>query len=273
MGFGGRVEGRWRNSSGMTVDKLHAGSHVRSVSRTTGIMAQMLLAHAFVVGLHTSIRMPRAPAMALASAEVEPMLSGLNGKALLVELEDVPSKAEVRAVVPDHCYTRQTGRSLGYLAQSLTGTTICTLLGLAALPLNLGLPFWFAYAAVTGTVAMGCWVLAHECGHGAFSDNRRLQDVVGFFLHSALLVPYFSWQREPLQDAPRQTESLRLVDVGTCTLTRVSRPSRALFIRFALGASRAHEPHLRGRDPRAHCGRWRAGPDVDWRRGPDGTQI
>ena len=42
---------------------------------------------------------------------------------------------------------------------------------------------------------MGLWVLAHECGHGAFSDNRRLQDAVGYVLHSALLVPYFSWQR------------------------------------------------------------------------------
>jgi len=24
---------------------------------------------------------------------------------------------------------------------------------------------------VTGTVAMGLWVLAHECGHGAFSKK------------------------------------------------------------------------------------------------------
>ena len=37
------------------------------------------------------------------------------------------------------------------------------------------LPLWLGYAAVTGTVAMGLWVLAHECGHGAFSDNRLLQ--------------------------------------------------------------------------------------------------
>ena len=29
----------------------------------------------------------------------------------------------------------------------------------------------------------------------AFSDNRLLQDTVGYVLHSALLVPYFSWQR------------------------------------------------------------------------------
>jgi len=57
------------------------------------------------------------------------------------------------------------------------------------------LPFWTAYSAVTGTVAMGLWVLAHECGHGAFSKNKTIQDTVGYVLHSLLLVPYYSWQR------------------------------------------------------------------------------
>lgn len=32
---------------------------------------------------------------------------------------------------------------------------------------------------VTGTVATGCWVIGHECGHNAFSDNTFLQDTVG----------------------------------------------------------------------------------------------
>ena len=40
----------------------------------------------------------------------------------------------------------------------------------------------------------GLWVIAHECGHGAFSDSLLLNDIVGFILHAALLVPYFAWQ-------------------------------------------------------------------------------
>jgi hypothetical protein len=24
-----------------------------------------------------------------------------------------------------------------------------------------------------------CWKAAHECGHGAFSDNKTIQDTVG----------------------------------------------------------------------------------------------
>lgn len=56
-------------------------------------------------------------------------------------------------------------------------------------------PLWFLYAIVTGTVAMGLWVIAHECGHNAFHPNRKLESSIGFALHSLLLVPYFSWAR------------------------------------------------------------------------------
>ncbi|KAK9390075.1 hypothetical protein V1515DRAFT_584174 [Lipomyces mesembrius] len=38
------------------------------------------------------------------------------------------------------------------------------------------------------------WVLAHECGHGAFFPFKLANDVVGWFLHSALFVPYHSWR-------------------------------------------------------------------------------
>jgi len=50
------------------------------------------------------------------------------------------------------------------------------------------------YSVVMGTVAMGLWVIGHECGHGSFAKSRTANDMVGFVLHSLLLVPYFSWQ-------------------------------------------------------------------------------
>ena len=40
----------------------------------------------------------------------------------------------------------------------------------------LAVPFWALYAVVTGTVGMGNWVLAHECGHGAFSKNKKVRE-------------------------------------------------------------------------------------------------
>jgi fatty acid desaturase len=103
-------------------------------------------------------------------------------------------------VIPEDCFVPETARSLGYLAVSTVGTVICTAIGVSMLgllnPANpLTWPIWAAYSAVTGTVAMGLWVLAHECGHGAFSKNKALQDAVGYAIHSIMFVPYYSWQR------------------------------------------------------------------------------
>lgn len=131
-------------------------------------------------------------------------MSGLNGKALYIQASDYPTQGEVRAAIPDECFDVDTSKSLGYLSVSIIGTALCTAVGIQALSFvptdhmltnPLTLAFWSFYATVTGTVAMGNWVLAHECGHNAFSKDKRIQDTVGFVLHSIFLVPYYSWQR------------------------------------------------------------------------------
>ncbi|KAK4354509.1 hypothetical protein RND71_026703 [Anisodus tanguticus] len=53
---------------------------------------------------------------------------------------------------------------------------------------------WSIYWIVQGCVCIGIWVIAHECGHQAFSDYPWINDTVGLILHSALLAPYFSWK-------------------------------------------------------------------------------
>jgi Fatty acid desaturase len=117
-----------------------------------------------------------------------------------LQAEDFPKAGEIRKVIPADCFEPDTAKSLGYLSVSVLGTAACTAVGISLLsvfnPANpLTLPFWVAYSGFTGTVAMGLWVLAHECGHGAFSKNKTLQDAVGYILHSLFLVPYYSWQR------------------------------------------------------------------------------
>lgn len=128
--------------------------------------------------------------------------SGLKGQALSWTADSMPKASELRAVIPKDCFEPDTATSLGYLTISLTSTGLCCAIGCQLydiLPVTtnnpLTWPLWMAYAAVTGTVAMGNWVLAHECGHGSFSKNKMLQDAVGYTLHSLMLVPYFSWQR------------------------------------------------------------------------------
>ena len=44
-----------------------------------------------------------------------------------------------------------------------------------------------------GAVCTGVWVIAHECGHQSFSKWQNVNDAVGLVLHTALLVPYYSW--------------------------------------------------------------------------------
>ncbi|CAM9513238.1 unnamed protein product, partial [Choristocarpus tenellus] len=120
--------------------------------------------------------------------------SGLQGKALQPKV--FPTKKEVTDAIPKHCFVKDTMRSMKYAIMSTAMTLGIGFLTAKFLPLKLlMLPAWIAYSVVCGTVATGSWVVAHECGHGAFSDNKTLQDTVGYILHSLLLVPYFSWQR------------------------------------------------------------------------------
>ena len=106
-------------------------------------------------------------------------MSGLKGKAMRVTKADIPTKAQVRKAVPAHCFKRDTTKSMIYAAISVAQSAACVAVG-ALIPLKaLWAPVWLAYAAFTGTVWTGMWVVAHECGHGAFSDDRQLQDAVG----------------------------------------------------------------------------------------------
>ena len=107
-----------------------------------------------------------------------------------------PTKAEVLAAIPAECFERDLLKSSLYLFISLAITICVGILAYAFIPLTWSwLPAWICYAIVAGTAGTGCWVVAHECGHRAFAKQNWLQDVIGYRLHSILLVPYFSWQR------------------------------------------------------------------------------
>ena len=121
--------------------------------------------------------------------------SGLKGQALAINKSDIPSIKEFQDVIPDHYFKCKTKTSLRYLLQSVSIQAVIILLGLS-IPFNKTMiPVWVIYSLISGTTAMGFWVIAHECGHGAFSRNKTLETIIGYLLHSLLLVPYFSWQR------------------------------------------------------------------------------
>ena len=71
-----------------------------------------------------------------------------------------------------------------------------TLLDAFIAPENIALPhphlypaarfvLWAVYTFFVGLFATGLWVIAHECGHQAFSESKTINNAVGWVLHSA----------------------------------------------------------------------------------------
>ena len=116
---------------------------------------------------------------------------------------ELPTKGQIKAVIPEHCFQRSYVRSMMYVFRDTamsaalvyaTKQVLSTEIPTQPLELALWALGWSFYAFWQGTILTGHWVLAHECGHGAFSPSQTWNDICGFIMHQALLVPYFAWQ-------------------------------------------------------------------------------
>ncbi|KAA8516992.1 hypothetical protein F0562_017190 [Nyssa sinensis] len=104
---------------------------------------------------------------------------------------------EIKKAIPPHCFQRSILHSFSYVVYDLTIASLFYYIAtnyIHLLPHPLSYIAWPVYWIFQGCVLTGVWVIAHECGHHAFSDYQWLDDTVGLILHSALLVPYFSWK-------------------------------------------------------------------------------
>ena len=107
---------------------------------------------------------------------------------------------QIRDAIPAHCFERSAVRSLSYVVRDMVALAsifyvfqnFVTPENVPSYPLRFAL--WGLYTILQGLFGTGIWVLAHECGHQAFSPSKKLNDTVGWICHSALLVPYFSWK-------------------------------------------------------------------------------
>ncbi|KAJ9131282.1 Fatty acid desaturase [Pleurostoma richardsiae] len=115
------------------------------------------------------------------------------------ELPDFTIK-DIRDAIPRHCFERSGLRGLAYVFRDVASIagTFCLFHNFVTperIPsLALRFVLWGFYTFLQGLFGTGLWVLAHEAGHGAFSTSKTFNDIVGWIVHSALLVPYFSWQ-------------------------------------------------------------------------------
>lgn len=118
---------------------------------------------------------------------------------------ELPTKGQIKAAIPAHCFERSYIWGMTYLIRDIimsaaftygTMQVLSTDLPSLSDPLEVAkwTVGWGFYAFWQGTIWTGPWVVAHECGHGAFSPSQSWNDLVGFVVHQALLVPYFAWQ-------------------------------------------------------------------------------
>lgn len=115
------------------------------------------------------------------------------------EIPDYTIK-QIRDAIPKHCFERSALRGLGYVARDLASlATTFYLFHRFVTPdtvpsMTARVVLWTLYTVLQGFFGTGLWILAHECGHQAFSPSKTLNDTVGWVCHSILLVPYFSWK-------------------------------------------------------------------------------
>ncbi|CAK9140972.1 unnamed protein product [Ilex paraguariensis] len=104
---------------------------------------------------------------------------------------------DLKKAIPPHCFQRSLLHSFSYVVYDLFLVLVFYYIATSCfhlLPYPLSYLAWPIYWIVQGCVCTGVWVIAHECGHHAFSDYQWVDDLVGLILHSVLLVPYFSWK-------------------------------------------------------------------------------
>eukprot|EP00117_Sycon_ciliatum_P041170 scpid72791/ scgid30169/ Omega-6 fatty acid desaturase, endoplasmic reticulum; Delta(12) desaturase len=102
---------------------------------------------------------------------------------------------QLKSALPAELFERNELRFLASAFRACALVVLATALAAKFIPMTLwAIPLWILYAVVNGTFGTGVWVIAHECGHGSFSKHKILNDILGYPLHTLLLVPYFSWQ-------------------------------------------------------------------------------
>lgn len=112
--------------------------------------------------------------------------------------EDLPSLIDIKQALPGHCFKSNVSLSLFYALKDVvlvSGAFValsCLLSVIDWMPLRATLVL--LYWAAQGTFFFAVFVCGHDCGHNSFSNNVLLNDGVGTFMHSFLLVPYYQWK-------------------------------------------------------------------------------
>ncbi|KAG8931098.1 hypothetical protein FRC01_001858 [Tulasnella sp. 417] len=116
---------------------------------------------------------------------------------------------DLYSAIPPHCFERNFFRSFSYVIFDYVCIAVFLWTALTYIPKinpeNVTLPHpalykvargaaWLLYDFCAGLSGMGLWIIGHECGHHAFSTSKTVDSVVGWFVHSFVGMPFFSWK-------------------------------------------------------------------------------
>ncbi|KAF8884402.1 fatty acid desaturase-domain-containing protein [Gymnopilus junonius] len=117
---------------------------------------------------------------------------------------------EIHDAIPKHLLTKNERKSTFYILRDVTFALILYEFAYSITPWAdsdfggyveqgwqktlLKALMWIVYWWFQSLVGAGMFCLGHDAGHGSLYENKRLNDIVGFLLHSYLLIPYFSWR-------------------------------------------------------------------------------
>ncbi|KAI0795567.1 delta-12 fatty acid desaturase [Abortiporus biennis] len=118
--------------------------------------------------------------------------------------------SEVHAAIPQHLFRKSIVKALYYVFRDVFFVALffktaiefdsASLLfknyfGLGKWSLRaISVGFWLCYWWWQGIAMAGFWCLGHEAGHGTLSSSKWVNDILGFSLHTFLLVPYYAWR-------------------------------------------------------------------------------
>lgn len=117
-----------------------------------------------------------------------------QAKLAFVPDQNIPSLAEIKRHIPQHCFKPNLSLSIYYVIRDLVFLSALYYGAYATYNTpyhSLYLPFFWFF---TGFFMWAIFVLGHDCGHGSFSRYKSVNSFFGHLLHSLILVPFHSWR-------------------------------------------------------------------------------
>lgn len=143
-------------------------------------------------GLTSGFRLPAKKVTHVSSLRVATDYSKADVAPMKFDVSVAPpfSLQDIKQSIPKACFVKDTAKSFSFLIRDIA---IVASLAVAAYKFANPLT-WPLYWAAQGTMFWALFVIGHDCGHASFSENNKINNIVGLITHSSILVPFAGWQ-------------------------------------------------------------------------------